>query len=480
MNIRNIIGCTAIVFFVASQQSAAQPFLLKNATLEHLPPNASVEQLTAHSKYVLGQYRKTRSTQTINNAKTTALSLRVIAAATRMGNLPPGDALTDSVHISYSAGRGNTVEDFKNNLNRSDLLIELSRNEGSGMMELSTQTSQVFDAHHNKLHSLLQDWDASRYTWKNDTQYLYRYNSLNQMITDSVQMWYGSIWENGPIIRKFYGVSGNMITDSTYDGFSGILLYVNNYSYSAAKELIEKVHFFRSALGWQKSSTLYHYLYDGAGNLTEYLIQGMDALSGIKYNTMRYSYRYSTTNVLVEEHIEDWEDGAWVSIKKEFSKVDAADNVIEKNHLYWNRLVKQFDTSYKEIFEYNTHGLIEKEMYYSWISPSSWANPDITNYYYEEYEATGIKGMPMSSFLKVYPIPAQNMVYIEIDVPEQQKVNLSVTDMQGRVIVQQNGATASGYYTTGLSVSGVPPGVYFLQAKGDKGLYTIQKISIIQ
>ncbi|RYE26222.1 MAG: T9SS type A sorting domain-containing protein [Sphingobacteriales bacterium] len=68
--------------------------------------------------------------------------------------------------------------------------------------------------------------------------------------------------------------------------------------------------------------------------------------------------------------------------------------------------------------------------------------------------------------LKLYPVPANNTLNIDIDGLQPQAYALSVIDMQGRILLQQ---TVNSKHST-VNITALPAGAYTLMLKGDTGI----------
>lgn len=95
---------------------------------------------------------------------------------------------------------------------------------------------------------------------------------------------------------------------------------------------------------------------------------------------------------------------------------------------------------------------------------------------YEHYWPAGVANtIKNEADLKVYPVPANNMLHVEAEFKEGGKLQGSVTDMQGSVVYQwKDGATTN--YKKQVQLGHLPAGIYMLQLYTDNEVATQQFI----
>ncbi len=80
--------------------------------------------------------------------------------------------------------------------------------------------------------------------------------------------------------------------------------------------------------------------------------------------------------------------------------------------------------------------------------------------------------------LSIYPNPTTNgLVYVEMNLGKSQNITISILDIHGRVIENNNYQRAAGLLKTELNLSSYERGVYFVRVNSDK-LNTIQKVVV--
>jgi hypothetical protein len=77
----------------------------------------------------------------------------------------------------------------------------------------------------------------------------------------------------------------------------------------------------------------------------------------------------------------------------------------------------------------------------------------------------------------IYPNPATSFVNIDLKASQRTAYTVQLMDMSGRVVLQNANTAVSGINHTGLDVSGMPKGIYFLRISSTTGSY-VQKLII--
>ncbi|WP_131538067.1 GDSL-type esterase/lipase family protein [Pedobacter nototheniae] len=79
-----------------------------------------------------------------------------------------------------------------------------------------------------------------------------------------------------------------------------------------------------------------------------------------------------------------------------------------------------------------------------------------------------------------YPNPAANQTYIDIVLPETDKINVQVYDLMGRLVkTVVNEYLNTGKHTLDVNISNFNPGVYFFKISSDSGQYSAIKKFIV-
>jgi hypothetical protein len=116
---------------------------------------------------------------------------------------------------------------------------------------------------------------------------------------------------------------------------------------------------------------------------------------------------------------------------------------------------------------YNTDNQPLTYLSASWDSSGLWVfnNTDnITTYYYAHDSATRVANVSNLNNLQLYPVPAQNVLNINMTWNAPQAFTVAIIDVQGRVLRQWN-ESATGNYSKSIPVADLATGNYFLAIK---------------
>ena len=80
--------------------------------------------------------------------------------------------------------------------------------------------------------------------------------------------------------------------------------------------------------------------------------------------------------------------------------------------------------------------------------------------------------------MTVYPVPANNNMFVEFDMEGREEVNLYLTNMAGKVVYMAKD-NASGNYKQQIAVNNLPAGNYVLCVKSASGLNMTKRINVI-
>lgn len=363
----------------------------------------------------------------------------------------------DSVVYMYSGRRG-SVPNGENPNNDEHVLFDVSTSylfdKASQLYANNKQRHQVF-VNDNKIKELIyKNWHTQTSRWKNSEKYKYTYDMDGKMQTSELLQWYGTLWTNSTYSTLSYDNKNNVVEMNSTS-------YEVDFVYDASNNLVtveDKI--FVQGTGWTNNKKK-SYVYSGK-DVTEYTLQ--EWVNGTWQHEKKWEYQYDTKgNVVVS--VEYYWSNNWVkSIKNEYT-YDQDGNIIIDIKSEWNISSNTFVNLSKEERTYNSKSLPETITTYSW-NGSSWYNSNgdyQIRYYYEYYDATTLKDQSIlaTANLNIYPIPAYDNINITYDWDEPQDFTVSVVDMSGR-LVYNNNETATKHYNGAIQVQQLPAGQYFL------------------
>jgi ABC-type arginine transport system permease subunit len=79
------------------------------------------------------------------------------------------------------------------------------------------------------------------------------------------------------------------------------------------------------------------------------------------------------------------------------------------------------------------------------------------------------------SFTDIQPIPSSNIVTVAFETPTTQKVNLTLHDISGRIVLQKTIDATQGITATQIDISNFAAGIYTL-SMSDANSIVVEKI----
>ncbi|OYT15461.1 MAG: hypothetical protein B7C24_13015 [Bacteroidetes bacterium 4572_77] len=139
-------------------------------------------------------------------------------------------------------------------------------------------------------------------------------------------------------------------------------------------------------------------------------------------------------------------------------------NILSYHHLL-NWPVFQTDTNNRslELFDYSNTLLAE-----NWRCGCDYGTPALAHTY---CNTDGLREHGENNYLsQVHPNPTSNNIYLEVYIPEPEKITYQIFDSQSRIIKQESmDITISGHYKFQLTLEGHKTGLYLLRITGEKG-----------
>lgn len=331
---------------------------------------------------------------------------------------------------------------------------------------------QEFDASNNLTSKVEQQWDMMMMTWNNTFKYIYTYSSSAKPASMIRQHWDGtSAW----------------ITDSK-----------NTYIYNAAGKLTEDDFALWDGVSAYVLTSQKLYFYDGSGNLVNETWQ--DIVAGSPVSTNRVNYTYTSSGKLATTTNGTWSGTAWTDVDMYTNTYDTAGRRTSELHsindgtVFVNDMMRLFSNfsgnnalteiqqtwdpagtgswsdKYKYTNTYNSGGQLTSSTRQSYdISIPGWVNAfgdTKANYYYGAYLA--VKNVNNAGgTANLFPVPAENMLNIELNWQTAQASTIIITDMGGRA-VKTVGAAASQKSVT-ISVADLSSGIYMVNINGANG-----------
>lgn len=378
---------------------------------------------------------------------------------------------TDSTAYSYSGMRGGDINHTMkyDNSTRWDFLGDTAYNNAWNYV-------QTFDANNNILTSISQYWSGTG--WVLSTKNLYFYDSTNKMTAMIQQSWGGSSWV--PVSQ-------------------------NVYTYIGSKLVVDQFQLWNNLTTSFQNSTQKNYYYDPiSGNKIN--VTNIAFLSGVPVNQDEYTYSYTGSNQLYQTTYSTWNGASWDPNNMYTNTYDTTGNMINTLYQVYNPtgsswvnqnlhvysgftsahsptqdIVQTWDTAgggtwdnqIEYTYAYNAYNQITSSIGQSWniVGAFEFAlNDPMANYYYETYTSAnvGVKNqVTEGNTANIFPVPAQNMLHIDLNWKDAQGATIAIYDMSGRVVSQWETPVGTTYASS-ISVSDLASGNYFVKINGAK------------
>jgi hypothetical protein len=310
--------------------------------------------------------------------------------------------------------------------------------------QLSTNTLYTYNSSNQVVTMIQQSWGGS--AWTPVSQDLYSYNTAGKLYLDQYQTWNGTAFVNSTQKTYYYDGSNNKINETDQAYVSGSPVYTNQwtYSYSTTNQLLSTTYYSWSGSAWAPVSMISN-TYNSAGETTYTLNSYYNTATSSFVNSTLHTYTGFTSGLMpTMDAYQTWDTATGV----------------------WNNVMQY-------TYSYNTDNQKLSSVGESWniVGLYEFANGDpMARYYYESYT-------PASTFVNntllnaddanIYPVPAQNMLHVDVKWAVAQTADITIYDAMGKVVRQWNAPSVTEY-NSAVSVNGLADGTYFVKIAGEK------------
>ena len=288
-------------------------------------------------------------------------------------------------------------------------------------------------------------WDTSVHVWVNSTKEFFTFNSAN-LETEYITIdWFNNAWDTTLILYNTYN-NNNQISTSIRKNINLFFPYYVN-------------------------STRTQYSYDALGRIDTILedTRGNDTTNWVHSSLTVDSF--DVNNNMVLSLSQYWNTAGWYNGQLALNTYDANHNLIGYL-LQIPDSVGQWINSQQYQATYDSYNMTTSESYITWNTASqNWvpqAGNVVRHYYYELYTPTGIAEIQATGDVRIYPVPAADMLSLDLKWDEAQASTATIYDMTGRKINESTlpyAATYHGY----IPVQGLSAGTYTIEIKGASG-----------
>ncbi|MFZ4523878.1 MAG: T9SS type A sorting domain-containing protein [Bacteroidales bacterium] len=275
---------------------------------------------------------------------------------------------------------------------------------------------QSYDANGYRISAVGSTWINNGWSVTNlDT---FTNNSNGNLLTYLRQVWENSSWVNSSLSTMTYDTAGNKLSGLNQQ-------WQNN--------------------AWENNH-LSSYVYDGNGNNILYTSQNWSG--GAWVNQNRMLYLYDTSNNMLSQTSQGWNISSWQNQATQQYTYDIAGNSLTGKYLWWYQNTWQpYDGSLQVFADHQGDdyiNLIEVYRYEAVLdSIMVFTEPD-----------------PSQGQFTLYPNPSHSMIYISsLAASTGSHGSLTLYDLRGQLVLTKQVVNE----TTGIDISGLIPGVYFVR-----------------
>jgi len=346
-----------------------------------------------------------------------------------------------------------------------------------------SETDYTYDGSGNTTSISVQMYNKSTSTWYPYSRDGYTYDASNNMLTDTSYYNGGKGYGPQTLLSNTLDGSGHLVSSTykTYFGGSWYNYVQDAYTVNGAGKILTDIsQRYNSKKSVWTNSTQETYTYDGSNNILSYLYQTWDTAGGGSWqnNTMS-TLTYSGSNVITLDTA-TYSGGAWAPQTHDSMSYDASNNMIAEIFQYYSSSISKYVNSTLISNTYNASNKITTSTLSRWNFPGWGYNTSKglgtqARYYYETTDVPNVANAGGS--IKLYPVPANNFLDINITWNKSQTAVIAIYDLNGKLYSQWQTANG-GNYNTNIATNHLPAGSYILKVKGANGVIT-ERFSVV-
>ncbi len=340
-------------------------------------------------------------------------------------------------------------------------------------------TVQDFDANGNISMITRQSWNGT--AWMLYSRTLYTYNSANMITTKIEQTWGGATWI--PVKKNSYTYDGSnlMILDlyqvwnsltNSFDPNSQITYTYDAVTHKVLSEIYQNIT--PGPTPVYTYTDQYSYTYSSTAQLLT--VTHSTWMSGWVNSTLTTN-AYDTSGNMITTTEQTW-DGmatAWVNLTLDiFSSFTASHMPMNMVHQIWDPTgTGMWVNNMQYTYTYNSHDQMTMSVGQSWnivgLFEYAYGDP-MARYYYGTYGTSAVKTLVSNNgTASVYPVPAKNILNVEVNWENAQAATIALYDISGRMVTTPVTTAKTAESNTAISVNGLAAGIYTVKISAAEG-----------
>lgn len=324
----------------------------------------------------------------------------------------------------------------------------------------------------NVTRELREQWNNTTSVWENYSQKLHEYTAGNHT-KETRQMWYNGAWANDQLAEytwnnglrtEYYFSSWNYMTGALYNKNKSV------YSFNGSGHFIQVLtqEYDNNSSTYKDKNREVHTV-DANGNILRTLSQVWNSANSVWDNTSDLRYTYDSKGQNVRDTFEMWDAGNSVwkpSLTYEYTYDDSGNNLDYVLQL-WNTDSARYIRDQKISQDWNSYNQLTRYHTYRWNKTTQAWQQEVgdrdNKYYYELYTPApaSVLAQQMKADIKLYPVPASNVLTLKIAAEMHNDFTVFITNMQGSVVATWK-ENAAKNYSKQIPLHGMATGNYFI------------------
>ncbi|MBK7764301.1 MAG: T9SS type A sorting domain-containing protein [Bacteroidetes bacterium] len=257
---------------------------------------------------------------------------------------------------------------------------------------------------------------------------------------------------------------------------NGLMTWVSDYKdsifYNANNDISLIKSYTYNGSGWD-ADYLITINYTGANKISNILYQFWDSGSSTWLNEDKTEFTYNGSNQMMVTKYLTWDAGAWMNNSLDSMYYGAGNYPVKRVIYEWKTSSLAWEAVSRNDYTYNSLDQITQDMAYFWnTSLNSLSLDKITDYHYASYTPQAVQeSANIQSQVKVYPIPAQNKLNVNINRTESKSSILSICDVSGKILSTYTLPNTTSVQQE-LNITDLAAGIYLLTITGEENYTT--------